>query len=492
MKVLFVLPPFRHGRDILPLGPAYITAMLLKNGHSVQVIDVDAFDYTREELISLFGKLRYDVVAIGGLATAYNFVRTTAEDVKRIRPDVKVIAGGYVVSPMPELVLKNSKVDIGVVGEGEVTIVELLRALEKGEGLNDVNGIAFKDKDKIVITRERELIKDLDSLPFPAWDNFYAEEIYTRTAVFKDFFRARRSINISTGRGCPYQCTFCSYDRRVRLRSADNIIYELKELKKRYNVGSFSIQDELFLVNRKRAVEFCNKILESKLNMTWVASGRVNLVDREILKLFKKAGCVMVGYGIESGSPKVIERMKKMITPEQVENAVRWTTEAGLIPGGSWILGMPGEDRDTVKETMALYKSINRYRNYSNRFFFATPFPGTALYDEMKEMGRIGDENEYMQKLSANKEASRFFINCTTVFSDEELVNLKKDMEGELRKDLRRKHRASHFFQTFLKISGLERINKLAVALKVQGPVFTMRKILCKLTGKSAYVKPYL
>lgn len=492
MKVLFVLPPFRYGRDVLPLGPAYIASMLLKNSHKVAVLDVDAFEYTRKELMQLFQRLDYDVIATGGMATAYKFVKDISEDIKKIRPDVKIITGGHMVTPAPKLILKNSGVDIGVIGEGELTMVELLDALTNNKPLGMVDGIAFKNNGGITLTKPRELIKNLDSLPFPAWDLFFAKEVYTRSTRFSSLLKARKSINISTGRGCPYECTFCSYDRRVRLRSADNIISELYELKRRYKIGSFSIQDELFIVDRKRAVEFCNKLIKSRLNLTWQASGRVNLIDKELLKLFKKAGCLEVSYGIESGSPKVLDRMKKKITPKQIEDAIRWTTEAGLVPGGSWILGMPGEDKESVHETLRLYKSINRYRRYSNRFFFATPYPGTQLYEEMKSMGRIKDEDKYMDTISKVGDATVFVVNCTEAFSDDELIKLKKDLEKELSADLHKKHRILYIMDFIFNISGLKLINKFLIKVKVKGLGYVIRKILSEFTKRSPYFKPYI
>lgn len=491
MKILFILPPFRRRAHVLPLGPAYITSMLLKHGHSVTVVDVDVFGYTRDELMLLFKKLDYDIVTMGGMAAAYKFVKNTAADIKDIRPDVKIISGGHMVTPQPELLLKNSKVDIGVIGEGELTMVELLDSLAKNKPLSQVDGIAFKENSGIITTRPRDVIKDLDTLPFPAWDHFFAKEIYARSALFP-YQPTKRSMNISTGRGCPYECTFCSYDRRVRLRSADSIISELEELKQKYRTQSFSIQDNLFMVNRERVVEFCNKLIKSKLKMSWLTSGRVNLVDKELLNLLGRAGCVMIGYGIESGSPKMLNRMKKHITPKQIEDAMHWTAEAGIVPSGTWILGMPGEDKETIKETLSLYKKINRDRHYFKPLFFATPFPGTELYEEMKTLGKIGNEDRYMDRLSDTKAATTFLINCTTAFSDNELIILKKEMESVLLKDLHRKHRLAYTSKTLFKATGLQKLINILIEIKMYGVIFILRKILSKITKKPSYIKPYI
>lgn len=492
MKVLFVLPTFRRGRNLVPLGPAYIASALLNQGHDIQVIDADAFEYTREDLKALFRKMDYDVVAMGGIATAYNFVKRTAEDIKQIRPNTVVITGGKMVTPAPELIMQNSMVDIGIIGEAEITMVELLKAMECNEPLKNVKGIIFKDARGLVKTENRELIKDLDTLPFPARDYFYMEEVYSRVPFSKNIFDASRTANISTGRGCPYACTFCSYDRVTRLRSVNNIMAELEDLKKRYNIGSFTVDDELFLIDRKRAVEFCNQLIRSGMGLKWKTSGRVNLVDKEILRLLRRAGCVKIAYGIESGSPRMLKRMKKQITPKQVDDAICWTIEAGLQPGGTWIIGLPGEDKDSIEETKSLYKRISKYRTFSNPFFFATPYPGTELYDEMKKLKRIVNEDEYMESISRTGDAVKFLINCTDKFTDNELMSLKRQLDAELKRYVMNKHKTLSILRSLSRLTGIEALNKFAILVKVQGIKFVLKKIVAKFTHKSPYGKPYL
>jgi len=469
MKILMVYPTFRRGRYVLPLGMAYIAAVLRNKGHRIQVIDADAYSFNSEQIKTLLKKLNYDIVATGGLATSYKFVKDLCNEVKKVRPDVKIIAGGHFISPVPEIVMNSTKIDIGVIGEGEETALELIEAVEKNQSLHNVAGLIFKDGWTLTRTKPRELIQDLDTLPFPAVDLFYAEDVYSKYSISSSIFGARKSLSIFTGRGCPYQCTFCSYDRRVRIRSNDNILAEIDELRKRYHIEAFTVMDELFILNKERATDFCEKLIKKNWNLRWTACGRVNLVDKELLKLLRKAGCIFLSYGIESGDKSVLKRMKKGITLEQVVDAIRWTKEAGIEPGGSFILGMPGENHATIQNTVKLYKEINKYRNYACEFFFATPYPGTALYDEMRSKGRIGDEVSYFEKISAAGDAFNFVVNCTDELNDSELLKIKKDIEKDVYKDFARKHPFLVSFRKILERTGWCYLEKALVKIKVCG-----------------------
>jgi len=480
MKVLLIYPPYRHGRFVLPKGLAYVAACLLKAGHEVKVLDADAFVFTDEQLKQRLLDEEYDVVGISALATAYNFVLKVAHFIKRIKPSVSIIVGGHLATHSYEILLRNSSVDFCVIGEGEVTAVDLLAALSGEKSLKDVNGIAYKENGFVIKTKPREFIENLDEIPFPAWDLFSAEEVYSRNTYTTNIFKAGRHLFINGSRGCPYSCTFCSYQKKVRLRSPASIIEELKYMKQKYGIRNFSFEDELFMVKKERTEEFCNRLIEEKLDLYWWASGRVNLVDKDILSLAKRAGCIRMSYGIESGSPEVLKRMKKNITPEGVEKAIRMTHEAGIQPGGTWILGMPGENEETIRMSVALYKKINKYRNGCNEFFFATAYPGTVLYRQMQEKGRITDEHEYMKKLSQSGDAFNFVVNCTDAFSDVQLAEMKKRIDKEVKKDFYRKHP----FLWIYKVLNLNIITRVIIFIKINGFAYCLDKVKMRLMPK--------
>lgn len=477
MKVLLIQPPYRHGRQMLPTGMAYVAAYLLKAGHEVSFLDADAFIFTKKQLEKKLKEEEFDVVGIGCIVTAYNFVLQVAGFVKKEKPSATVIVGGTLATYSYDSLLKNSLVDFCVIGEGELTMVDLLSVIGEKKDLQNVAGIAYKENGAVVCTKPRQLIENLDTLLYPARDIFYAEDVYSRTTFIDNVLKAGRSMAISGGRGCPYSCTFCSYDRRVRLRSAASLVDELKMLKKKYKIKNFIFEDDLFMTNKDRVEDFCERLIKEKMNLYWSASGRVNLVNKNILAFMKKAGCYTLGYGLESGSAEMLKRMKKFVTPEQNEYAIKITREAGIMPGGSWIIGMPGETKETVRMSVDLYKRINAYRDICNEFFFATPYPGTELYKEMQSKGRIKDEHEYMVKISTIGDAFKFAINCTDSFTDEELIEAKKNTDCEVMRDFYRKHPLLMFAKTIRS----EFIKKVIIFLKINGANVFFYKIMRKL-----------
>ena len=249
------------------------------------------------------------------------------------------------------------------------------------------------------------------------------------------------------------------------------------------------IQDDLFFVKRTRVREFCDKIHKRKIKITWRGSGRANLIDRELVRVVKEAGCINIAFGIESGSPRILKRIKKHITPDQVVNATRIISEEGLAPGGSFIFGLPGENHESIRESIDINKELNKYRRRTGLFFFATPYPGTELYDEVKSMGRISNEVEYFHRLSEAGDAIKFVINCTNEFSDEELIRLKADAEKEVREDFRNKHKWSYFRGIVYGRLRINYIKKFIIYLRINGLSYALKKVFIKL-GEVLRLRP--
>ena len=481
MRVLLINPPYRHDRTNYPIGLAHIGTELISHGHQVQVIDADAFQYSRRDVSAMLKDYRYDVVGIGSMITAYNFVDFVITEIKRIKHEnVKVIVGGSIITPMPELFMRNNMADVGVIGEGDGTVVEVIECLEKGRSLDDVDGIIFRSGDRLYNTKPREYIRNLDELQFPYRKEFFID-IYTEARSSDSLISAKKKINILTGRGCPYQCTFCFTEKSSRLRSIDSVLDEIESLKEKYNVGHFVIQDDLFFLKKTRVREFCDKIHKRKIKITWRGTGRANLIDRELVRMVKEAGCTTIAFGIESGSPRILKRIKKQIAPDQVVNATKIISEEGLAPGGSFIFGLPGENHESIKESIDIIKELNKYRSGAGLFFFATPYPGTELYDEVKSMGRIGNEVEYFHRLSEAGDAVSFVINCTNEFSDEELIRLKADAEEEVRMDFRNKHKWVSFWRIVYDRFGVNYIKKFVIDSGINGPSYALEKVFVKL-----------
>ena len=353
MKVLLINPPYRESLppSVFPSGIGYIASVLMEGGHEVSVLDINGCRYSRKEVEKQIRETNFDLVAIGGLITRYKYIKWVCTLLKKYHPDKFRIVGGAIATSASELVINKMDIDGIVLGEGEYTILELANALEKGSDLKKVDGIWFKKNGKVVKNQPRELIKDLDSLPFPAWDLFPIKK-YLQVPCYGKIPVTYKSMNISTVRGCPFSCKFC-YNvfgtKTSRARSIDNVISEINELREKYGVKAFLFEDDLFTLNRARVMEFCKKIMKKKLDIIWGASARVDVVDEEMLMTMKQAGCILISYGIETGSQKMLDSIGKGVKVEQAKKAIRLTKKTGMQIVTSFMVGVPGETPETIK-----------------------------------------------------------------------------------------------------------------------------------------------
>jgi radical SAM superfamily enzyme YgiQ (UPF0313 family) len=425
MKILLIQPPhyYEGGKrppESFPLGLAYISKALLDAKVDVEVLDIWAHDYIQEQVVKKIKEMSFDVVGISAISSQYGYVKWLANELKKIS-DVPIVVGGALATLSPDIVIKNSKVDVCVIGEGEVTAVEVVKNIND---LRDVDGIFFKDNKKIIVNKPREYRKNLDEIPFPAWDVLPIEIYFRNMRIGK--FSNLRTMNVISARGCPFRCRFCSKTfKGVRLRSVKNIVKEIKELKKKFGIEAIIFSDELVVVNRERTYELCDGL--EKLNIIWGCQGRVNTVDYDILKRMKEAGCVDVGYGMESGSQKILDNMNKQITVQQSEKAIEEAFRAKLDVTPQMMFGYLGETRETLLETVNLFKRIKYVGGVG--LSITTALPGTELYEYAKKKGLIKNEEKYLESLSDGYmkdklRDSRSFINFTE-FDKEEFFKLK-------------------------------------------------------------------
>ena len=432
MRVLLVFPPARDASKP-PIGISYVSSFLRQKGHQVEVLDLTAEPLSEEELQTKIDNFHtYDCVGISAIITAYNFVKKLSRIVREKHPELPIIVGNGISISCPETLLKNSEVDVIVIDEGELTTAELVENINDRKNYKNIKGIWYKDDDgNIHQTALRERITDLDSLPFPAWDLINIPLYMKHAGPFLD--RGLRTGWISAVRGCPFSCRYCSrsFGRNVTTRSADKIIDEILEFKRLYNGTHFQIVDDLFMAYPKLVKNFAKSLMERKVDITWDCTGRVNLVDEELLRLSKESGCVSIGYGIESGSQKILDNMNKGVTVEQARRAIELTRKAGLGIGAPFMFGYVGENRDTIAETVNFIKEM---KLRTAVLFFSTPYPGTDLYDWARKDNRIKhDEDTYISLLGNNAET--FLVNLTD-FPDEELIRLKGETEFKLRRNL--------------------------------------------------------
>ena len=437
MRVLLVNPPIREHEApwYFPSGLGYVARSLRDAGHEVSVLEINAHRYPPDRVERLIRGLSYDVVGIGAMVTRYSYIKWLTPLLKARNPGAKVIVGGGIASSIPELLLGGTETDIACLGEGEVTARGLLRALEDSSDLEQVPGICYRRNGEMVRTAPREQVASLDDIPFPAYELF-PMEIYLHHDTQSIVPLAAPNISMITSRGCPYRCTFCHRVIRgkTRFRSADNILAEVRMLKDSYGVKGIFFHDELTITNKRLTYELCDRLLAEGVGVEWACSVRANLVDRELMARMRQAGCVYVTYGIESGSQRMLDQMKKGTTVEQNREAWQVIRESGIACSPSFILGMPSETEETVRETVDFVAQAG-IKPFT--FFFATPYPGTELYEEARAMGRIADEESFIEELD---DATKFVVNLTAL-SDDELVRLKKEAELAIIRGYFRTHR---------------------------------------------------
>ena len=453
MRILLINPPIREWAEpnCSPLGLGYIASVLLQEGHEVEILDINAHRWSKQEVEKRIREISYDLVGIGGIITTYRYVKWLVNMLKKYHSEEKIIVGGSVGTSIPKTMLERNPIDIICVGEGEETVRELVNVLQNNGDPSTIKGIWFKGNDGSICRNElREPINDLDKLPFPAWDLF-PMDIYLKNPVgapnrnkwIDGSFAedAPLSMNLSATRGCPYQCIYCYHDfmgQKYRCRSPDNIISEIKYLHAHYEVEYFHFIDDEFVLKKNFVYQFCQKIkhLQKELGerITWGCSGRANLMTEELIATMAEAGCVLIGYGIESGSQKMLNIMKKKVLVEQAKQAVRLTQQYLGWADCSFMIGTPGETKGTIQETIDFCKQLSLIPEV---IFFATPYPGTELYRMAIQRGKIKDEEAYAMSLGEQGEKIR--VNFTD-FSTDELRKIKENMVIELRAWNRFKH----------------------------------------------------
>jgi len=395
MKILFINPPtnvsmVKEGRCMqrkgawtavwAPITLAISAAMLRDSGFDVRIIDCSVEILTLKEVCDICKQYKPDLVIINTATPSIESDLNFAAVVKDLNlGEIKVAVIGIHVSVLAEECLKmQSKLDFVVRGEVEFTLKELAEALRSKREISKVKGISYHYGDKIMHNPDADFPDDLDSLPFPAWDLI---DINKYRLPFKD----KPFLLVSTGKGCPYNCIFCCtkpyYGSKLRLRSPARVVNEIEWVENKFNVKDFLFWTESFTLNKEYATAICNEIILRGLSVDWVCNSRVDAVSPELLKTLKKAGCWMIGYGIESGDQAILDMAKKNTTLKQIEQAIKWTKDAGIEVTAHTIFGLPGETKLSIDKTMKFLKKMDV--DFA-QIYCAVPFPGSALFDLAK------------------------------------------------------------------------------------------------------------
>ncbi len=380
------------GTVLPPLGLMYVGSALEGNDYKVKIIDGGAFDYSDEEIIRESKKFNPHIVGVYCNTSGFKRVMGFCRKFKRVM-NIPTIIGGPHAIIQPEEIIVNDCVDYVVTGEGEITLPELLNALNKNKPLKNILGIFYKKNGKINKNPKRPLIEHLDSIPFPARHLVDMNKYY----IAPHHYKRKPMTNMIVSRGCPFNCSFCTSSRmwgqRYRIRSVENVIEEIKFLVKEYKIKEIGFWDDLFSANKQWIHKFCDQLLKDKIDITWYCDMRVNIVDPDLLRKMKKAGCWCILYGFETMNQLLLDSINKRCTVQDIRNAIKWTKEAGIEIRGNFILGLPNETPEIAKEVI---KEICKSNPHYAKFTLLTPFPGTPLYDDVKagKWGTMIDETD--------------------------------------------------------------------------------------------------
>jgi len=352
-----------------------MAALLKENHYDVEILNWYNINKTPDRINEVLIEKKPDIIGFSILhANRWGGIEI-ARIAKKINPDVRIVFGGVGSTFLWRHFLKNfPEIDFVVIGEGEYTFLHLIECIEKEnyEGLENIKGIAFRKGNKIVRTNNSELIQNLDKLPMPA-----------------KYFKYQ---HLTSSRGCLGRCTFCGspkfWRHRIRFHSPEYFVDELELLYKK-GVTFFYFSDDTFTINKDRVIEICKKILERNLKITWVAISRVDCVSDEMLYWMRKAGCIQISYGVESGSEKIRRLLNKNFKTDRIKEAFSLTTKYGILARAYFIYGSPGESWETIQETIDL---IHEIKPLSVIFYILDIFPGTALYSDFKRRYKVTDD----------------------------------------------------------------------------------------------------
>jgi len=396
-KVLLVEPSDRDFyreakvKEIVPnsasLTLATIAASILKAGHDVQVIDLGNFINPSAALKEKLESYAPNVIGVTASTPLFSKAAEVVEAAKKFNTDIIAIAGGPHVSGYPKESLERSKLDIAIMGEGDITIVDVLNDAD----LKKINGIAYKGKNgDAIINEPRPLIENLDDIPLPAWHLFDISK-----CIVPKFVARNSPVSwLESSRGCPYGCVYCTksiFKRIFRVKSVERVIKEIEHMKN-FGFKEFHIADDCFTMDMERAEKICDEMIRRKINMPWVAlTGiRVDRVNENLLKKMKEAGCYRLFFGIESGNQEILKRIKKNINLEQVRKAVKMASDAGIEAWGSFMIGLPGETEKTMQDTINFAKSLDLDMAKAT---ITIPLPATELYHEYLSKGLMLSED---------------------------------------------------------------------------------------------------
>ncbi|TWH47403.1 B12-binding domain-containing radical SAM protein [Sporomusa sp. KB1] len=418
LNYLFVMPRIVTRDDMtyqLPYGFCMVSSALKASGRSVFTLNLNykanPYDLLRQTIIDN----SIDVIATGGLSGQYSPLKEITDTAKSAKPDVITIVGGGIITAEPDVAMEAlGTADYGIIGEGEITINALAYALENDEDVELVEGVVLRDG---TVAPMRPEVANLDLLPFPDYDGF-EYSLLLRDKLFSSSGVNEKTAVVTTGRSCPFNCTFCfhSSGKKYRRRSIDNIFQEINWIISNYDIKYIMFVDELFVKDKKFVKEVTDRI--KKFNVKYWVQTRVDMITKEILQMLKDSGCYEITYGVESADNNILKSMQKNITVEQIERAFNLSCEVGLPSKGYIIFGDLAETAETINNSLNWWRA---HPEFDIRLWWILTFPGSHLYKVACERGLISDRVQYLKNNDTQLNISKM--------SDEQYWEMVKKVE---------------------------------------------------------------
>lgn len=423
-RVIFVRPPNlqmseqwkKQGVRRCPLNIALLAAYLrLQGDYDCRLVDFEILPVVSlAQMAEVILKESPDYICFTTLTPRFPVLVKIAQEIKRKDPGMVIIAGGPHVTGAPLTALLEG-ITYGISGEGEEALLELLNVLEKGQSPSAVKNLIFRNEGAVKMNAPRPFIKDLDSLPFPAWDLMDIGK-YLDPGYFEGSHLA-----VYTSRGCLHDCSFCAsavtWKRRLRFRSTENVLEEIRYIVKSLQVNNLMFWDDTFAVHEKRALAICRGLMEEKLSVGYTVQLRADSISERLIRALKDSGCRFAAIGVESGNEEMLVKIGKRQTKGQIRKAIKIMKEIGLPSIASYIIGLPGDTHETIRETLDFALELDADQS---KFMILAPFPGTRIYDLAVQCGLV-------EQLSfAQMEATNYYDSVSINLSDVSKQDLLK------------------------------------------------------------------
>lgn len=430
MRVTLVNSQVLDGNNVVPpLGLMYIAAVLEKAGHTVQCYDADP-EY-QDTIVSEIKEFKPELVGLSFLTVGYQKSLNFINRLRAELPDVMYCAGGVHTTVKPTETLDAFDLDFIVVGEGELTIVEVCEKLDKKETLEGVKGVMYRDNGKIVDNERRELIQDLDTIPFPARHLIDMKPYLKPPGIIRGY-ATENQTTIVTSRGCPYRCIYCGshniFGRKTRRRSVKNVVDEIEHLNKEYGIKGIYYCDDTFTLNSNWVREYCEELMRRDMGIKWAGQSRVDQTDESLLKLMKESGLVQLDFGVESGSEKILKVLGKGghgDRTDKIKESFKLCKKLDIRTLATFIIGNPEETREDIEMSYQVAKDIKA--DYT-AFYFLTPYPGTDIYDTAIKNGWL-DPNIPFSEIWAHRQPELPLMAIT--FKKEELRDIRRHLQNQ-------------------------------------------------------------